>query len=92
MDNFTINVVVAADPLTKFLSHALARSLLATGLRAISAELLDNALVYSATAEQNRCVEDYDGDNLAASSKSRWTVWLIVILNGRYNELKEKYT
>ncbi|KAF5552629.1 short chain dehydrogenase reductase family oxidoreductase [Fusarium mexicanum] len=68
MDNFTINVVVAADPFTKFLSHALAKSLLVTGLRASSAELLDNAVVYCATAEQNRCVEDYDEDNLAAGN------------------------
>ncbi|EXM16126.1 hypothetical protein FOTG_15514 [Fusarium oxysporum f. sp. vasinfectum 25433] len=57
-----------------------------TGLPASWAEFMGYALVYSATAKQNRRIEDY-----ANSGKGRWTIQAILTLSGRYIELEEQY-
>ncbi|KAJ4104148.1 hypothetical protein NW760_010826 [Fusarium oxysporum] len=59
---------------------------MATGLPVRWAEFMDYALVYSATAKQNRRIEDY-----ATSGKGRWAIQAILTLSGRYTELEEQY-
>jgi hypothetical protein len=62
---------------------------MAAGLPVSSAAFVGRALVYAATAQQERRVEDYGKDMPATNGPSRWNGRAILTLGTEYTELEE---
>lgn len=91
MDDITINAVAPAATITKLLPQVLAKPLMAAGLPVSSAEFVGRALVYSATAQQNKRVEDYGKDAPTTDGKGSWNGRTILTLGDRYTEVEEPH-
>ncbi|KAM7188917.1 hypothetical protein V8F33_010364 [Rhypophila sp. PSN 637] len=91
--DITINAVAPAATITKLLPQNLAAPLMAAGLPVSSAEFVGRALVFSATAQQKRRVEDYGKETSGSGlgDKGPWNGRTILTLGDQYTELEEEY-
>ncbi|CAD6591260.1 MAG: hypothetical protein ASARMPRED_005285 [Alectoria sarmentosa] len=91
LDNITINAVAPAATLTALLPPSLAAPIIAAGLPVSSAHFVGLALVYSATAMENRRVQAYGKEKEEENEKEgRWNGRVILTLKDSYTELEEK--
>lgn len=97
-DGITINGVAPAATVTNLLPPHLAAPIVALGLPTSEAGFVGRALVYAATARQDRRVEAYgkekDGDKWPTVEgdrlqKERWNGRVILTLGETYTELEE---
>lgn len=88
LHGITINSVAPAATITKLLPQNLAKPLMAAGLPVSSADFVGLAIVYSATAQQQRSVEPY-GKDAAEDVPGRWNGRTILTLGDTYTELEE---
>ncbi|KAI1379810.1 NAD(P)-binding protein [Hypoxylon crocopeplum] len=92
-EGITINGVAPAATITSLLPPSLADPIVAMGLPISEAGLVGRALLYAATARQDRRVEAYgkeaDGDIWPKGDKERWNGRVILVLGDTYTELEE---
>jgi hypothetical protein len=88
MYGISINAVAPAATITKLLPQNLATPLMAAGLPVSSASMVGLAVVYSATARQERQVEAYGKDQDAAVA-GKWNGRTILTLGENYTEVEE---
>ncbi|KAI8953273.1 short chain dehydrogenase reductase [Xylaria longipes] len=89
-DGITINAVAPAATLTQLLPAHLAAPILAMGLPVSTSEFVGRALVYSATATQERLVEVYGKqEETQLWTGGRWNGRVILTLGDTYTELEE---
>ncbi|KAK3321249.1 short chain dehydrogenase reductase [Cercophora scortea] len=91
-DNITINAVAPGATVTSLLSAELASPLVALGLPLSDAHTVGLALVYSATATQQRRVEPYGKEedrSIWQEEPERWNGRVIFTLGDTYTELEE---
>ena len=91
LDGISINGVAPAATVTNLLPGHLAAPIQAQGLPVSSARFTGLALVYSATATQDRRVQAYgkDRDEDLWRSGERWNGRVILTLGDTYTELEE---
>lgn len=90
LDNITINAVAPAATITNLLPQDLAAPIIAAGLPVSSAHFVGLALVYSATAREERRVEAYGKEKEGeGGGGGRWNGRVILTLGDRYTELEE---
>ncbi|KAF1993249.1 NAD(P)-binding protein [Amniculicola lignicola CBS 123094] len=90
LDNITINGVAPAATVTRLLPSHLAAPIIAQGLPVSSSEFVGLALVYSATATQDRRVQAYGKEkDEEGSFKGRWNGRVILTLGDQYTEIEE---
>lgn len=88
-DGITINGVAPAATLTKLLPEHLAKPIVALGLPVSNADFVGLALVYSATAHQERRVEVYGKETENDLwIEERWNGRVIVTLGDTYTEVE----
>lgn len=91
LDNITINAVAPAATVTALLPPALAKPIIEAGLPVSSAHFVGLALVYSATAMENRRVQAYGKEKEEENERQgRWNGRVILTLKDYYTELEEK--
>lgn len=89
-EGITINAVAPAATITNLLPQHLADPIIAVGLPVSSAHFVGLALVYSATAKENRQVEAYGKDkDSEIDREGRWNGRIILTLGDKYTELEE---
>ena len=89
-DNITINAVAPASTATPLLPVSFAARVTAAGQPVSLADVVGLALVYSATAQETRRVEDYGKDRDAGDTyNGRWNSRVILTLGDQYTELEE---
>ncbi|KAI1130844.1 NAD(P)-binding protein [Nemania abortiva] len=89
MDNITINAVAPAGTLTPLIADQV-EPLAAAGVLFGKADVVGLALVYSATAMQDRRVEAYGRDRESDIWKTeRWNGRIIYVLGDTYTEIEE---
>lgn len=86
--DISINAVAPAATRTKLLPMDLARPLLDAGLPVSTAHMVGLAVVYSATAKQQRLVEVY-GKDARIEHSGKWNGRTIFTLGDEYTELEE---
>ncbi|OTA58823.1 NAD(P)-binding protein [Hypoxylon sp. EC38] len=91
-EGITINGVAPAATITNLLPPHLAAPIAAMGLPISSAEFVGRALVYAATAKQDRRVEVYgkesNRDLWPEGARERWNGRVILTLGDTYTELE----
>ncbi|RYP61516.1 hypothetical protein DL770_009770 [Monosporascus sp. CRB-9-2] len=89
-DNITINGVAPAATVTRLLPVHLATPIVQQGLPVSDADFVGLALVYSATAQQDRMVEPYGKETEQGIWRSgRWNGRVILTLGKEYTEMEE---
>ena len=89
-EGITINAVAPAATITNLLPQHLADPIIAAGLPVSSAHFVGLALVYSATAKENRRVEAYGKDkDSEIEREGRWNGRIMLTLGDKYTELEE---
>ena len=89
-EGITINAVAPAATITSLLPQHLADPIIAAGLPVSSAHFVGLALVYSATAKENRQVEAYGKDkDSEVEREGRWNGRIILTLGDQYTEMEE---
>ncbi|KAI1206779.1 NAD(P)-binding protein [Annulohypoxylon truncatum] len=91
-EGITINGVAPAATITNLLPPHFAAPIVAMGLPTSEASFVGRALVYAATAKQDRRVEVYgkesDGDLWLGGAQERWNGRVILTLGDAYTELE----
>ena len=91
LDNITINAVAPAATITALLPPTLAKPIIEAGLPVSSAHFVGLALVYSATATEERRVQAYGKEKEEENEREgRWNGRVILTLKDSYTELEEK--
>ncbi|KAI0893375.1 NAD(P)-binding protein [Annulohypoxylon nitens] len=91
-EGITINGVAPAATITNLLPPHLAAPIIAMGLPTSDSRFVGRALVYSATANQDKKVEvygkEYEGDKWLQGGQERWNGRVILTLGDTYTELE----